>query len=122
MARLLMNLRGVPDDEAEAIRALLRDNAVDYYETPPTRWGLSMGAIWVRDSDEYPRARELLDTYQERRTRDARAEQEERRRAGTHETFATLFLRAPLRNLAYVVIVGLILYFSIRPFFDLIGD
>lgn len=122
MAKLLMNLRGVPDDEADEVRDLLRQNAVDYYETPPNRWGLSMGAIWLREPDDYARARDLLDTYQEQRRNSARSEHEERRRAGTQETLGTLFRSDPLRFLLYLGIVGLILYFSIRPFLALIGD
>ena len=36
MPILLFRLNGVPDDEAEDIRALLHDNAIDYYETDVT--------------------------------------------------------------------------------------
>ena len=122
MAKLLMNLRGVPEDEAEEVRDLLRQHAVDYYETPPNRWGLSMGAIWLREVEDYPRVRSLLDNYQQRRRQQARAEYEEQRRAGNQETFVSLFRRDPLRYLLYMGIVGLILYFSITPFLGLIGD
>lgn len=121
MAKLLMNLRGVPDDEAEAVRALLDEHAVAYYETPPNRWGLSMGAIWIRDSDDYAHARRLLDAYQHERLQQARADKEQRLREGTQDTVVTLFRRAPGRNLAYLGIIAVILYFSIRPFFALIG-
>ncbi len=122
MAKLLMNLRGVPEDEAEEVRDLLRQHAVDYYETPPNRWGLSMGAIWLREADDYPRVRSLLDNYQQRRRQQARAEYEEQRRTGNQETFVSLFRRDPLRYLLYIGIVALILYFSITPFLGLIGD
>lgn len=122
MAKLLMNLRGVPEDEADAVRALLDEHAVAYYETPPNRWGLSMGAIWIRDGDQYAQARQLLDDYQQERVHQARVEQQRRQQEGTQETLATLFRRAPGRNLAYLGIIAAILYFSIQPFFSLIGD
>ena len=61
MPHHLMNLRHVPDDEAEEIRALFEDHGVRYYETPPSRWGISMGGFWVHDAEEAERAKALLD-------------------------------------------------------------
>ena len=52
----LFSLRGVPDDEADEIRALLAQHAIDYYETPPGNWGVSMPAIWLPDDSELARA------------------------------------------------------------------
>ena len=39
MAKLFLNLRNVPGDEAHEVRELLRTNAIDFYETPPSPWG-----------------------------------------------------------------------------------
>ena len=47
MSKLLLNLRGVPDDEADDVRRFLDSGGIGYYETQPTRWGTS-GGIWVR--------------------------------------------------------------------------
>lgn len=121
MSRLLMNLRHVPADEADDVRALLERHGIDYYETPPNRWGISMGAIWLQHGDDYLRARELLDAYQAERRERARAERAERRAAGTHDTFAAIVRREPLRVVLYVGIVAVLLYFSIRPFFSFGG-
>lgn len=44
MAKLLLNLRNVPDDEADDVRALMRDNLVQTYETRPSNWGISPAA------------------------------------------------------------------------------
>lgn len=121
MAKLLLNLRNVPDDEADDVRAMLREHALDFYETPPNRWGLSMGAIWLRENDDYPRAKELLDQYQQERARTAREDFEQRQREGTQETFTSLFLRDPVKHTIYLCIVLVILYFSITPFLGLIG-
>jgi hypothetical protein len=114
-----MNLRGVPEDEAAEVRELLDENAIDYYETPANRWGISMGGIWLRDEDDYERVRRLLDDYQIRRRDAARAAEAERRRTGTHDTFVQVVRRNPARVILYVAIVSVLLYFSIRPFFDL---
>lgn len=119
--KLLMNLRGVPPDEADEVRALLDRHAVDYYETPPNRWGISGGAIWLREDDDYERARGLLDDYQARRQAAAREAEAERRHAGTHDTFARVVARHPLRVVIYILIVTGLLYLSILPFFGLGG-
>jgi regulator of protease activity HflC (stomatin/prohibitin superfamily) len=117
MTRLLMNLRGVPEDEAAEVRELLDEQAVDYYETPPNRWGISMGGIWLRDDDQYEQVRRLLDAYQARRQQRARAEQAERERNGTAETFTSLLRRNPARWALYGIVILGLLYISIRPFF-----
>ena len=59
MSQLLLNLRHVPEDEADEVRALLERNAIAWYETEPNRWGISAGAIWVREDDQFERARAL---------------------------------------------------------------
>ncbi|ABI57848.1 DUF6164 family protein [Alkalilimnicola ehrlichii MLHE-1] len=119
MAKRLMNLRNVPTDEADEVRDLLTREGIDFYETPPNRWGLSAGGIWLRDETQYTEARRLLDDYQRERQRRAREAYEQQRRDGTAETVTSLFLRNPLKVILYLGIVGTILYFSIRPFFSL---
>src|SRR4030065_1675214 len=47
---LLFKLNGVPDDEAEDIRALLNRNGIDYYETPAGNWAESVPAIGLNDA------------------------------------------------------------------------
>lgn len=121
MTTLLMNLRHVPDDEADEVRALLAEHGIGFYETPPSRWGISMGGIWLRDDTEAARARQLLAEYQAERARRMRAAYDERRRQGTAETLADSVRRQPLRVLAYAAIVGLILYLLITPFLGLAG-
>ncbi len=116
MAKMLMNLRGVPDEEAEEVRALLRRHDIDFYETAPNHWGLTMGAIWLRDESQAEEAKRRLAEYQEERQARMRAEYERRRREGNAETMVSLFLRDPLRVAIYLALVGVILYFSIRPF------
>lgn len=117
MPTLLLNLRNVPDDEAEEVRELLERHHIAYYETPPSRWGISMGGIWIGDDDQAAQARRLLDDYQHERSRRARAEYEERRRAGAAETLFGRFRRDPVRAIAFTAIAAALLYFLIRPFF-----
>ncbi len=116
MPILLFRLNGVPDDEAEDIRALLHDNAIDYYETDAGRWGISVAAIWLRDDTHLQTARTLIDTYEEERAVRVRAEYEALRRAGRHDTVWRRFRREPLMVLIYLAVITAILYFTVMPF------
>ena len=73
VAKLLINLRGVPDDEAEEIRELRDEHGIAYYETPPSRWGVSAGGIWLRRREDIEPAERLMAEYQRRRAETARA-------------------------------------------------
>ena len=121
MAKLLMHLRGVSEEEANEVRDLLTRNHIDYYETPPNRWGLTMGAIWLRDEEQHGAARSLLDDYQQERQQRVRAEYEALRQQGRAETVVSRLLRDPLRSILYLAIVAGILYFLTIPFFTFGG-
>ena len=47
MSKLLLNLRMVLEDEADDVRAMLEAHRIEFYETRPSRWGVSHGGIWV---------------------------------------------------------------------------
>ncbi|PSF13480.1 hypothetical protein C7H09_02435 [Marinobacter fuscus] len=118
MPHHLMNLRYVPDDEADEIRDLFEANHVRYYETPPSRWGISMGGFWVHDDDEAERARQLLAEYQRARhqtQREAFLEQQARGETGPW----ALLRRHPLRTLAACLAILVIAGFSLLPFLRL---
>ncbi|WP_374011550.1 DUF6164 family protein [Pseudoxanthomonas koreensis] len=88
MAKRLFDLRNVPDDEADEVRALLTAHALDWYETSPGPWGISAAGLWLRDNDDYPRARHLLDEYQQQRREQAQA-------AGDQTSFQDLLRQRP---------------------------
>jgi hypothetical protein len=117
MSRLLIKLRYAPDDEIEEIRSLLQEHLIDFYETQAGPWGISAAGIWLKDEQQYDRAKALLDDYQADRFREKRAEYERLRRAGQHRTFRQNLQENPLQVILYSLIVGLILYLSISPFF-----
>lgn len=118
MAKLLFRLRGVPEDEASEVRELLEANGIDYYETAPGNWGISMPGLWLRDESAYPRARELLDAYQAQRARDARSAWEEDRHAGQAPTQWQWIREQPLKSALCLAAVTVILYISISVFFN----
>ncbi len=117
MSRLLIKLRHAPDDEIQEIRSLLQEHRIDFYETQSGPWGISAPGIWLNDENQYDRAKALMDDYQENRFREKRAAYEGLRRVGQHRTFLRNFLENPVQVILYSLIVGLILYFSISPFF-----
>ena len=117
MSRLLIKLRHAPEDEILEIRSLLQEHRIDFYETQAGPWGISAPGIWLNDEHQYDRAEALMDDYQENRFREKHAEYEKLRRAGQHRTFQQNLLDRPLQVLLYSLIAGLILYFSISPFF-----
>ena len=121
MPTLLFRLNGVPDDEADEVRALLRDSKIDFYETHAGRWGISLGGIWLRDvdGDRAEPARSLIEDYEQERTGRAREAYDEQRRSGRHETLVQRLLSDPLKVIAVFAIVLGVLYLSLMPFIGL---
>jgi hypothetical protein len=116
MPHLLFRLNGVPDDEAEEVRALLVANHIDFYETDAGRFGISLAAIWLRDDGEPERARALLDRYQQQRFEQARARYEQQLRDGTAESQLQRLMHQPLRSLIFLLALMAVLALSTLPF------
>ena len=106
MAKLLLNLRNVPDDEADEVRALLDANGIAHYETRPGPWNISVGGIWVQEDAAMAEARRLMADYQDRRRMRARAEHAAAVRDGTAETFWTQLRAEPGRVLLTVLAIA----------------
>lgn len=118
MPHHLMNLRHVPDDEADEIRDLFEQHNVRYYETPPSRWGISMGGFWVHDDDEAQRARDLLANYQAQRLVHQREDFVRRQQRG--ETgFWYHFRQRPVSVLMALVAIAVILGLTLLPYVSL---
>ncbi len=106
MAKLLLNLRNVPDDAADDVRALLDAKRIAFYETAPNRWGISAGGIWVTDDADFADAKRAFDDYEQQRSIRVRAEYAAAKRAGTAETFASILRADPLR--VVVTLLGIL--------------
>ena len=109
MSKLLLNLRGVPDDEADDVRRLLGSNRIGYYETEPTRWGTS-GGIWIDDRD-VAAAKRLMAEYQHERQARASAERAAAERNGTAETFVDVLRTRPLD--VALTVIGIVLMLAL---------
>lgn len=119
MAALLYSLRHVPDEEAEAIRALLREHHIAFYETAAGGWGVSAAAIWLKHESDLTHAKALLQTFHHAWGAAQREKFAQARRDGTHAGFLDGLKRHPLRVIAYLAIALGILYFSTKPFVSL---
>lgn len=118
-SKILFRLSGVPDDEADDVRKLLTDNHIDFYETSAGNWGVSMPAIWLKDADDYDRARPLLDEYQQARTVRMRSEYERLKREGKLKTWFNAAREKPLLYLFHFFIAALVVYLSMRLVIDI---
>lgn len=115
----LMNLRHVPDDEADEVRTLFDEHEVRYYETPPSFWGISMGGFWTHEKEEAERARLLLQHYQQARQSQQRDAWNQAVRSGHGTGFWHQFLRKPLTFIAALAAIAVILLLSLAPFLGL---
>ncbi|HQX93537.1 DUF6164 family protein [Thermomonas sp.] len=121
MSRLLLNLRNVPDDEADDVRALLDSNRIAFHETRPSMWGISAGAIFVTEDASIPEAKRLMAGYQEQRRISARAEYAAAVRDGTAETFWSLLRAEPGRVLLTLLAIAFLLGLVALPVYLLRG-
>lgn len=109
MPKLLLNLRHVPGDEADEVRAMLDANRIAFYETAPGMWGISAGGIFVKHDGDMPQARRLMADYQDRRGLRARAEYAAAVRDGTAETFWMQLRAEPGRVLLTLLAIAFLL-------------
>ena len=117
MAKLLLNLRNVPDDEAEEVRGWLRDSGIEFYETGPSSWGISSGGIWIREDAHIARAKALMAGYQAQRRQRAQTDLAAARRDGSAETFGGLFRQRPWYVLGMLAaIIGIIVLTLALPY------
>lgn len=121
MSKLLLNLRHVGDDEIQETCAVLDRHRIAWYRTEPSPWGISHGALWVRDDADHPRAREAMAVYQAERGERMRAQRDRELRDGTAETFASLARRRPLYVLVMLLGMLVVAALVLLPFLLLRG-
>lgn len=119
MPKLLLNLRHVPEDEANEVLAMMDEHRIETYQTPPGPFGITAGGIWLKSEDDHPRARKLMDAYQAERASRARAEYEQARREGRAETLWQTIRRQPVKTLAYLGLAVFILMVFFTPLLEI---
>lgn len=118
MSKLLFRMRDVPEDEAQEVRELLHSNEIEFFETYAGNWGISLPALWLKDHDQFGRARQLLDEYQNSRGQRIRQEYELERVKGDTKTLWQRFRENPVQITVYLLLIGLVLYLSTKFFFS----
>ena len=118
MAVLIFRLNGVSDEEAQDVRDLLTDNALDHYETSAGRWGVSVAGLWLVNDNDKTRARELIDAYQLERQRYF----EQLKIETPPETFSDRLKQSPLNVIFYSLLAVTILFLSLSPFIKFLSE
>ncbi len=119
MSKLVFNLKSVPYDEAEDVKSLLTEHNISFFESPPGNWGISVHALWLKDDAQEGLAKRLIAEYQLERSERMKRDRQERIDNGEVETFVQSIVRRPVQFFASLVIILVILYFSVMPFFDM---
>ncbi len=117
MTVLLFKLNGVPDDEANEVRALLDQHGIEYYETTSGNWRISLAAIWLRNDDQYQKAKDIIAEYQVGREQSARLEFDKSNAKGEIKPFVERARQEPIRYFLYLLVILIVIYLSTIPFF-----
>ncbi len=116
MSVMLFKLRGVEDDEADEIRALLEAHHIDFYETSNGRWGLGFAAIWLHDNGLLEEGKALIQTYQVQRYKDAQATYAELCAQGEQPTVWKKVKQNPAQIFLVLLAVLIVAIFVLSPF------
>lgn len=115
MTKLLFRLNHVPETEANAVRKLLTDNDIDFYETSAGRWGFSVAAIWIKNDMEFERARGLIEVFQQEYQRQSRAQYERDKAEGRIPSFWQLIRSNPILYISYIGLIIVIVVLTLLP-------
>jgi hypothetical protein len=118
MAILIFRLNGVSDEEAQDVRDLLADNALDSYETSAGRWGVSVAGLWLVNESDRTKARELIDAYQLERYHYF----QKLKIDASPETFGDRFKQSPLTVIFYSLLTATILFLTLSPFIRFLSE
>ena len=119
MPKLLLNLRDVPEDEAEEVLALMDAHHFAVYRTPRGVFGVTPGGIWLRDAEQYPEAKRVMDGYQQERARKAREAYAQALEEGRVDTWWSLVRRHPIKSLVHLGLAIFILMVFFAPMIQL---
>jgi hypothetical protein len=116
MRQLLFNLQQVPEDEAEEVRLLLRENNIAFYETQAGRWRIGLAALWLPDGSQKAKAEKLLEDYQQQRYQNAGEQRALLQEKGFVIAFIENLYAQPVKVIAAIAGIALVLGFSVLPF------
>ena len=117
MAKLLLNLRNVPDDEIADICAFLQEHEIAYYLTAPSFFGVSAGGIWLNEAGQYAHAKSLMASYQAQRQIIQRAARKEALARGETGGLWFSIKRNPLGMLMSLIVTLFLIALTLLPFY-----
>ncbi len=121
MASILFRLRNVPEGEANAVRKMLDEHHVDYYETDAGNWGISMPAIWINDDSRLPEYKSLIDNWQQDYALTARENYLKRKAEGLEPNLFAQIKSRPVASLLAIAFSIFIIYVMLGPLWNLFG-
>jgi hypothetical protein len=116
MAKLIFKLKSVSQDEADDIKNLLSENHIDFYESPPGNWEISLHGLWLNEDAQYHKAKQLIDEYQLERSQRIKLEMQQKIDSGEVETFFQRILNRPIQFIFLMAFILFILYLTLMPF------
>lgn len=109
-------MRNVPADEAQEVRELLEQHEIEFFETSAGSWGVSMPALWLINEEQLQQAQQLLDEYQLMRSKRMQQEYVVNRQRGEAKSILYNFSEKPLRFVAYLGLIVIVLFISLQFF------
>lgn len=97
MSRRVFDTYHAPDEEIEGVKSALDKSGIPWFETVKGRWWVGSAALWVRNTEDYDRARQAIDVFQADWVRHQRE---------TRQPERIRWNRVPV----LVVVVGIVLY------------
>ena len=78
-----------------------------------------MPAIWVKEEEQFDKAKALLDAYQSERSMRVKNEMNRLKQAGEQKTFIDMFKQNPVNFILHLMVSLLVIYLSVRLVSDL---
>lgn len=116
MPALVFRLRNVPEDESDAVKALLDENRFDWYETTAGNWGIAMPGIWIANEQDLPLARQLIESHQGQWRRKQILARQERIEAGLEPGLIDRLKERPFASIGTVAFCLFLIYAMVSPF------
>lgn len=104
MSKRVFDSYHAPDAETDGVKAALDAAGIACHETHKGKWGIGSAGIWVSDSNDYHKARAIIDAFQREWVEQARQQE---------APAAINWARTP----ALLIVVGVVLYLTFFWYF-----
>ena len=109
MSKRLFSYPADAENEAEGVKKLLQQHNIEFYESPGSRWGFSNASLWIKNNEDFTKAKALFDQYQQEYAHQARLKYQQETGYQPNAPFSHRFVWALKRLLGNVRLVLLLL-------------